>query len=150
MKRIPRPMFFIVAILILLFSYTAVFGVSYYVGDNEVTVLKGIDDIRWGTDIRGGVEATFRPADGVDASDEDLNSAKSIIETRMVSTGITDYELYADYNNDYIIVRFPWKADEKDFDVEGALSEISSTAKLTFRPGNSYKSVEVGSDGRCF
>ena len=147
MKRIPRPMFFIVAILILLFSYTAVFGVSYYVGDNEVTVLKGIDDIRWGTDIRGGVEATFRPAGGVDASDEDLNSAKSIIETRMVSTGITDYELYADYNNDYIIVRFPWKADEKDFDVEGALSEISSTAKLTFRPGNSYKSVEVGSDG---
>ena len=96
MKRIPKSVFFIVAILILLFSYTSVFGVTYYVGDNKETVIKGMSDIRWGTDIRGGVEATFEPADNYNATDAQLDSAKSIIETRMVSTGITDYELYAD------------------------------------------------------
>ncbi|MCH5303668.1 MAG: protein translocase subunit SecD [Ruminococcus sp.] len=147
MKRIPKPVFFIVAILILCFSYSAVFGVSYFVGDNKETVVKGITDIRWGTDIRGGVEATFEPADGYNATDSQLDSAKSIIETRMVSTGITDYELYADYNTDRIIVRFPWKEDEKKFDVEAAIEEISSTAELTFRPGNSYSNTSIGSDG---
>ncbi len=107
MKRIPKPVFFICAILILLFAASSIFGVAYYEGDVEKTVIKGIDDIRWGIDIRGGVEATFKPADDYDATDEQLDSAKSIIETRMVSNGITDYELYADYGSDRIIVRFP-------------------------------------------
>lgn len=147
MKRIPKAVFFIIAILILAFSFTAVFGVSYYIGDNKQTVTKGIGDIRWGTDIRGGVEATFKPAKDYDASDAELDSAKSIIETRMVSSGITDYELYADYNTDRIIVRYPWKTDEKEFNVEKAIEEISSTAELTFRPGQDAESVKMGSDG---
>jgi protein-export membrane protein SecD len=147
MKRIPKPVFFIVAILILLFSYTAIFGVSYYTGDVEHTVLKGISDIRWGIDIQGGVEATFIPADDVDATDEQLDSAKSIIETRMISSGITDYEIYTDSGTDSIIVRFPWKEGEKEYNAEKAIEEISSTAKLTFRPGNSYEDTEMGSDG---
>ena len=92
MKRVPKPVFFVVALLILAFSFTAIFGISYYTGDNKTTVLKGISDIRWGIDIRGGVEATFKPAGDVDATDEQLESAKSIIELRMVSQGITDYE----------------------------------------------------------
>ena len=147
MKRIPKAVFFIVAILILAFSFTSVFGLSYYVGDNRQTIVKGIGDIRWGTDIRGGVEATFQPANGVDATDKQLESAKSIIETRMVSQGITDYELYADNNTDRIIVRYPWKEDESSYNVEEAIQEISSTAKLTFRPGNEHKDTDIGSDG---
>lgn len=147
MKRVPKPMFFIVALLILAFSFTAIFGVSYYTGDNQNTVLKGIGDIRWGIDIRGGVEATFKPADNYDATDEQLESAKSIIELRMISQGITDYELYADKGNDRIIVRFPWKSDEKEQNAVEAINEISSTAKLTFRPGKEYANTEVGSDG---
>ena len=147
MKRVPKPMFFIIALLILAFSFTAIFGVSYYVGDNKHTVVKGIGDIRWGIDIRGGVEATFKPANGYDATDKQLDSAKSIIELRMVSQGITDYELYADKGNDRIIVRFPWKSDEKEFDAVSAIEEISSTAQLTFRPGNSYETTELDADG---
>ena len=133
MKRIPKPVFFITALLILLFAASSIFGVSYYDGDIEKTVIKGIDDIRWGIDIRGGVEATFKPADDFDATDEQLDSAKAIIETRMVSNGITDYELYADYNSDRIIVRFPWKEDETNFDPVKAIDELAATAKLTFR-----------------
>ena len=147
MKRVPKPVFFIVALLILAFSFTAIFGVAYYTGDNKNTVVKGIGDIRWGIDIKGGVEATFKPANDYDATDEQLESAKSIIELRMISQGITDYELYADKNSDRIIVRFPWKSDEKDYNAVEAIDEISSTAQLTFRPGNSYADTEVGSDG---
>lgn len=147
MKRIPKPTFFIVALLILAFSASAIFGVSYYTGDVQHVIVKGISDIRWGIDIRGGVEATFAPAEGVDASDTELESAKAIIETRMVSSGITDYELYADNNTDKIIVRFPWKAEETEYDAVAAIEEISSTAQLTFRPGNSYESTDIDSNG---
>ncbi len=147
MKRVPKPVFFIVALLILAFTFTAVFGVSYYNGDNKVTVIKGIGDIRWGIDIRGGVEATFKPANGYDANDRELDAAKAIIEQRMISQGITDYELYADTRSDRIIVRFPWKSDEKEFNAVEAIDEISSTALLTFRPGKSYETTDVGADG---
>lgn len=150
MKRVPKPVFFVVALLILAFSFTAIFGVAYYTGDNKNTVVKGIGDVRWGIDIKGGVEATFQPAGGVDATDEQLESAKSIIETRMMSSGITDYELYADKNSDRIIVRFPWKSDESDFtndNAVAAIDEISSTAQLTFRPGKEYENTTLGEDG---
>ena len=59
MKRIPKPVFFIVAVLILLFACSAFLGVKYYEGDVQKTAIKGISDIRWGIDSRGGVEATF-------------------------------------------------------------------------------------------
>ncbi|MCH5300388.1 MAG: protein translocase subunit SecD [Ruminococcus sp.] len=147
MKRIPKPVFFIVALLILAFAATSIFGVSYYVGDNKQTIIKGLGDIRWGIDIRGGVEATFKPAGDYNATDQQLDSAKAIIENRMISEGITDYELYADYNSDRIIVRFPWKDGETEQDPAAAIEEISSTAQLTFRPGQEYTDVELGSDG---
>ena len=154
MKRVSKPVFFIVAILILLFACSAFLGIKYYEGDIQKTVVKGISDIRWGIDIRGGVEATFKPADDYDATDEQLDSAKSIIETRMVSQGITDYELYADKGSDRIIVRFPWKEDEADFDPVKAVDELAATAKLTFRnpsgetvmDGSAVASAKAGID----
>lgn len=149
MKRVRKPVFFIVALLILFVGYASVFGIHGQNGDIPITYIKGINDIRWGIDIRGGVEATFRPADGVDATDDQINSAKAIIETRLVSSNITDYELYADKSNDRIIVRFPWKVDEKDFDPETAIEEISATAELTFREGREYESNDIGSDGKA-
>ena len=143
MKRISKPVFFIVAILIIAFAFTAFAGIKYYEGDIQKTVIKGIGDIRWGIDIRGGVEATFKPAGDIDATDEQLDSAKSIIETRMVSNGITDYEIYSDYGSDRIIVRFPWKEDDTNFDPVSAVDELAATANLTFR----NPSGEVVMDG---
>ena len=147
MKRVAKPVFFVIAILILILSYFATFGLHTQYGDIDTTVIKGIGDIRWGIDIRGGVEATFKPADGVDATDEEIETAKAVIETRLVSNNITDYELYADSSSDRIIVRFPWKETETTFDAKAAIEEISATAQLTFRPGMSYATTDVNSEG---
>ena len=147
MKRVSKPVFFITAIIILALSYFAIFGFTTQYGDIKTTVIKGINDIRWGIDIKGGVEATFKPAGDVDATDEEMEAAKAVIETRLVSSNITDYELYADSASDRIIVRFPWKEDEKNFAPEAAIDEISATAQLTFRPGNSYASTDVDANG---
>lgn len=146
-KRVAKPVFFVIAILILILSYFATFGLHTQYGDIDTTVVKGIGDIRWGIDIRGGVEATFRPADGVNASDEEIEAAKAVIETRLVSNNITDYELYADSSSDRIIVRFPWKETETSFDAKAAIEEISATAQLTFRPGMSYATTDMNGEG---
>lgn len=143
MKRVKKPVFFIVAILILLLTYTSIFGVYGQNGDNKTTYIKGAGDIRWGIDIRGGVEATFSPADGITATEDQLNAAKSIIELRMVSGNITDYELYTDPSNNRIIVRFPWKSDEAEFNPEKAIDELAATAMLTFRPGGEYENTST-------
>ena len=147
MKRVKKPVFFVVALLILALVYTSLFGVYGQRGDFKETYIKGAGDIRWGIDIRGGVEATFSPAGDVKATATELDSAKAIIETRMVSTNITDYEIYTDAANNRIIVRFPWKSGEENFDPEAAIVELSATAMLTFREGMEYETTEYGSDG---
>ena len=147
MKRVKKPVFFVVALLILALVYTSLFGVYGQNGDFKLTYIKGAGDIRWGIDIRGGVEATFSPEDGVEATVDQLNAAKEIIETRMVSNNITDYELYTDPTNNRIIVRFPWKSDEEDFDPEAAIDELAATAQLTFREGMEYETSEYADDG---
>lgn len=147
MKRVKKPVFFVVALLILALVYTSLFGAYGQRGDFKETYIKGAGDIRWGIDIRGGVEATFSPAGDVKATATELDSAKAIIETRMVSTNITDYEIYTDAANNRIIVRFPWKSGEANFDPEAAIEELSATAMLTFREGMEYETTEYGSDG---
>ncbi|WP_411677384.1 preprotein translocase subunit SecD [Caproicibacter sp.] len=148
MKRVPKPVFFIVALLILLLTYTSVFGIKGKNGDNTTTYVKGVGDIRWGIDINGGVEATFSPATGAKATKEQMDSAESIIKLRLVNNNITDYEVYTDYNHDRIIVRFPWKSDEKTFDPQTAIDELSATALVTFREGGDYTTETTGSDGQ--
>lgn len=135
MKRVGKPVFFIVVLFIALFTYAAFFGISSTFGDNTTTYIKGANEIRWGIDIRGGVDVTFSPPDGVDATDAQMDSATSVIKQRLLSLNITDSEVYTDYNRDRIIVRFPWKSDEKNFDPEAAIAELGETALLTFREG---------------
>ncbi len=147
MKRVRKPVFFIVLLLILALTYAAIAGVYVQRGDFKDTVIKGIGDIRWGIDIKGGVEATFTPAEGVQATPEQLEAAKSIIEVRMTSSNITDYDLFSDSVNNRIIVRFPWKSDEAEFDAETAIEELAATALLTFREGDQYLTADTSADG---
>ena len=134
---------FVVAILIVVFSLTAIFGVSYQYGDTKNIYIRGASDIRFGIDIRGGVDVTFMPAGDVDATPEQMTAAKTVIEDRLVGLGITDYESYVDSNKDRIIVRFPWKTDESDFNPQTAIDEIGTTAKMVFRKGSTATGKEI-------
>ena len=134
---------FVVAILIVVFSLTAIFGVSYQYGDTKNVYIKGASDIRFGIDIRGGVDVTFMPAGDVDATPEQMTAAKTVIEDRLVGLGITDYESYVDSNKDRIIVRFPWKTGEADFNPQTAIDEIGTTAKMVFRKGSTADGEEI-------
>ena len=103
-------------------------------GQSDIVELYSVQDIRFGIDIRGGVEAVFAPRDydGVPSSN-DMDAARSVIELRMDNLQIFDREITVDKNNGRIIVRFPWRSDEADFNPEAALIELGEMAKLTFR-----------------
>ena len=79
--------------------------------------IKGIRDMRFGIDIRGGVEAVFEPS-GLKKKPtaEQLEMAREVIETRLDSQNILDREVTVDEKAGDVIVRFPWKSDEKNFD----------------------------------
>ena len=145
-SRITKPVFFIVFLLIAVFALTSTMGISTRYGDTEKHYIWGIDDIRWGIDIRGGVNVTFGVPEDYAAeheiTEDNLNAAKSIIETRLIDNSINDYEVYVDPTSNGIIVQFPWQADDTSFDPEAAVREIGETAMLTFREGR-----EVDEDG---
>ena len=131
MKRTAKPIFFIVALVILALAYTSIFGVYTSFGDRRDTVIRGAQDIRFGIDIRGGVDVTFGPKDEkLAVNDNQLNAVKAIIEERMVLQNITDYEIYADTSNKQVVVRFPWGADETNYDPTEAIGELGQTAQL--------------------
>lgn len=137
MKRTAKPVFFIVALLIAALTYTTFFGVYSHYGDRRDTFIRGAGDIRFGIDIRGGIDVTFGPEQDVESVTEDqMNGVKDVIAQRLVNNNITDYEIYADTNNKQVIVRFPWKTDEADFDVNSAIEELGKTAMLEFRIGD--------------
>ncbi len=144
MKKIGKSTFFIVAVLIALFTVTSVLGIDKLYADKTTTVVKGVDDIRLGIDIKGGVDVTFAPADDFDADKNQLDAATEIIKTRLTSLGITDNEVYSDEKSDRIIVRFPWQVGESDFNPEAAVKELGEMAELTFRKGTDTTTDENG------
>ena len=143
MRRIKKPVFFVVVLCIAILGFLTFFGVHTYYGDTTNTIIKGVDEIRWGIDIQGGVNATFKPEGDYDATKDEMDAAKSVIEQRLINLNITDSEVYVDYDHDYIIVSFPWQAGESDFDPEAAVSELGETAILTFRKGQTEEGETV-------
>ncbi|MBE6727139.1 MAG: SecD/SecF family protein translocase subunit [Ruminococcaceae bacterium] len=134
-KRTGKPVFFVVLILILALTFTAFFGIDNYYGDKREIYLKGAEDIRWGIDIQGGVEAIFSPAKGSDVSDADIEAVKELVSLRLVEKNITDNEIYCDTASGQVIVRFPWKAGESDFDAVATVNELATDAMIVFRKG---------------
>ncbi len=143
-KRASKITFFVVFILILVLTFTAFFGVESWHGDTRNVYIKGASEIRWGIDIRGGVEAVFTPnIPDNQITDEEMDAAKTIIDTRMVNQNITDYEIYADKENKQIVVRFPWAANDSTMDPAAAVAALGETAELTFCKSSTYDANNI-------
>jgi len=125
--------FFAVVIVILLISYVAAMGVN--IGDIH---LKGAQEMRFGIDIRGGVDVSFVPKDlGHTPTEVELEAARTVVELRLDQKNILDRDVTIDKENGSIIVRFPWQAGETDFDPAKAIEELGAMAELTFIDGSS-------------
>lgn len=127
--RTNKNMYIFVLLLIACIALVTYFGVN--AGPVQI---KGIQNMRYGIDIRGGVEAVYEAKD-LDRvpTEAELESARIIMETRLDSQNILDREITIDKNNGQILIRFPWKSSETDFNPQAAIAELGETARLTFR-----------------
>ena len=119
----------IIALIVAVIVSVAFFGLDF--GPLKI---KGADEIRFGIDIRGGVEAVYAPKDLDRApTSEEMEAARAVIENRMDTQNILDRDVTVDKSTGQILVRFPWKSDETDFNPQNAIAELGETARLTFR-----------------
>lgn len=119
----------IIALIVAVIVSVAFFGLDF--GPLKI---KGADEIRFGIDIRGGVEAVYEPKDLDRApTSEEMEAARAVIENRMDTQNILDRDVTVDKSTGQILVRFPWKSDETDFNPQNAIAELGETARLTFR-----------------
>ena len=114
----------------LLLLVLSIYAVWFGLGEE----MKGARDMRFGIDIRGGVEAIFEPV-GLDRAptETEVTAARNIMESRLDDKNILDREVTADSDRGYVIVRFPWKSGETEFNPEAAIAELGEMANLTFR-----------------
>lgn len=126
-------------------SYFSIAGLSYYSGDIKNTVIKGVKDIRFGMDIKGGVDVTFTPPAGKQVSKSDMEAAVQRLNQRLDNLNIKDRDIYPDYTSHTIIVRFPWASGIKVQDPETAIKELGSTSQLIFK-GPDGSTILTGDD----
>lgn len=135
MKRKGKIWFFVAAFLIIFLAVTTFTGIENRYGDIVTPVVKKASEIRFGIDIRGGVEVAFVPDVDLEPTEDQMASAQAVVEQRLLSLGVHDYEIYKDVAKGRIILRFPWQVDDKDFNPEVAIQELATAAVLTFREG---------------
>lgn len=126
----------LILIVLLLAGLLANFGLTLPMTDpsGKEIRLHSIHEMRYGIDIRGGVEAIFAPRDFTGkVSQEALNAAVQVFNFRLDQLQILDREVSASTSAGRIIVRFPWRSDESSFNPEDALKELGQMALLTFR-----------------
>ena len=135
MKRYKGVGFVVMALILIGCAIIAICSLTIFNADGRPAFkINGANDIRLGIDIRGGVEAVFQPEDtSTKVSAADLEKARSVIELRLDKNNITDRDVTVDYNKQRIIVRFPWKSSETNFDPNTAILELGQMGKLTFK-----------------
>lgn len=136
--------FFAVVLIIAVLCLLAFTGL----GPESARIVKGVNDVRTGIDIRGGISAILEPVypNGSEGRNiaEDLASSREIIEARLDAQGIFDKTITVDSTNNRLVVDIPWAANETEFDPRKALDELGSTGALTFQEVNDediYKAI---------
>ena len=141
MKILGKILSVALVLIILSFSIFSVMGYSYYIGDNEQTVMRGADDLKLATDLDGGVRFTLKAATA-----DEVHSVVDVIEKRVASMGLVDYSLYVQDSTGYIDFVIPEDVPG-DFDATELASFLTCTGYVTIRPDNLYQGVVVDSSG---
>ncbi|MGI6123517.1 MAG: protein translocase subunit SecD [Acetivibrionales bacterium] len=126
-------------VIVLIITVICVFAFTG-LGPENARIIKGVNEIRTGIDIRGGISAILEPVypNGSEGRDikQDLESSQSIIEDRLDAQGIYDKSINIDSTNNRLIIDIPWAANETEFDPRKALDDLGSTGALTFQEVN--------------
>lgn len=140
-----KPVIFILVIVIAAISVLAVFGIGFSSGDTSTSIIKGAQDIRFGIDIKGGVDVVFTPPAGTAVTEDQMRGAVERLNQRLDDLKISDREVWPDYKSNRIEIRFPWQSGTTTQDPEEAIKELGSMAQLSFKDADG-KVLLTGSD----
>lgn len=123
---------FLVVLIIGILTYITFAGISIEAWEFEIKKITDMESIRYGIDIKGGIRATLTAPENVVPTDDELETAKEIINKRLDAKRLYDRSVSIDKVNKRIIIEIPWKKDEKNFDPQKAIDDLGQTAMLTF------------------
>lgn len=135
-KKAGKAAFFIVLVLIAALCYITAAGIpAPNRGDTQEWLFKGVSNIRYGIDIKGGVSVEFvpQPAKGYSITNSDIDQAATVIGKRLDDRNIADRTIVKDYNKKRVLVSWPWQGGSTNYDPETAIKELGSMASLTFK-----------------
>jgi preprotein translocase subunit SecD len=152
MKRNQGVGFVIMALVLIAATLISAFSLTIFDDKGRPAFkINGMDDIRLGIDIRGGVEALFTPEAGAkNVTPEGMDSARSVIQRRLDAANITDSSVTIDYSKQRILVWFPWKSSETSFDPNKAINELGQMGKLSFKYYNGNVILEGSEVTRAY
>lgn len=112
---------------------TAIVIAGFNVPGIKYKMDRAYDQIRYGIDIRGGVSAVLTAPEGVEPTDEQLDTVKGIIDKRLEAKQVSDKNVYVDRVNKRILVEIPYKKGSTGLDPYETMADLGATAMLSFR-----------------
>jgi|GEM_PF-6709590 Preprotein translocase subunit SecD len=149
MKRIGKPVFFIVAAVLIAFTLITTIGIESRFGDFRDITVRGIDLLAYGNDIAPGVTAVLTPTDEEAATESDIREAEIRMRERLSEYGIIDGSVAADYERKQIKVSF--SIDSVTFsNVDTILTTLCSRGEITIWDGSGKdeEGADEDQDGR--
>ncbi|GAE89111.1 hypothetical protein [Acetivibrio straminisolvens] len=96
-------------VLAIIAAMTAIVLVGLNIPKSDYSIPRAYEGIRYGIDISGGVSAVLTAPDGIVPTDDELDTVKGIIDTRLEGKQIYDKTVTVDKVNKRVLVEIPYK-----------------------------------------
>ena len=148
MKRIGKPVFFIVAAILIAFTLITTIGIETRFGDFRDITVRGMDLLAYGSDIAPGLVTVLAPTEEETATEGDIREAEDRMRERLSEYGIIDGTVAADYERKQIKVSFSTDSATAFASVDGILNTLCSRGEVTIWDGASKNEEDTDGDGR--
>lgn len=120
-------------VLAIIAAMTAIVLVGLNIPKSDYSIPRAYEGIRYGIDISGGVSAVLTAPDGIVPTDDELDTVKGIIDTRLEGKQIYDKTVTVDKVNKRVLVEIPYKKGSEYGNPYDTIADIGATAMMSFR-----------------
>lgn len=136
MKIIYKSLCIVLAAIIILFTVTALAGLTVKEGFVYNRIFKDAYRTEKDDDIGTSAQITFTPKESEgDVSDEVMDKIANVIKKRFLYNTALEADVYVDYKNDTVVTNFPYQKGMTEADISGLVGNLSDTGKVTIYEG---------------
>lgn len=136
MKIIYKSLCFILAAIMILFTVTALAGLTVKDGFVYESVFKNMYQTEKDDDIGTSAQIAFTPKESEgDVSDEVMDKIADVIKKRFLYNTALEADVYIDYKNDTVVTNFPYQKGITEANLSGLLGNLSDGGRVTIYEG---------------